>query len=134
MDQLSILNELKGIKGDEILFHFEKYIFFFYQLISVLLVLFLGYLLYKYLKKNKKRTQREESVLFLRSIDFQTEDTKSIVYSFSFHGAITVEEHFRDEFLKLQKQLEPFKYKKEVALLDEDLKEQIKEYIKVRIR
>lgn len=125
---------LRGIKGDEIIFQFETYLLYFAFFILFLGILFFLYLGYKYLKKNKKLTQREESVLALKKLDFETNDTKSIVYTFSHHGAITLEEHFKDEFLKLQKQLQPFKYKKEVPLLDEDLKGQIKEYIKVRIR
>ena len=83
--------------------------------------------------KSKKIDKRKVSVLYLKSFDFEMED-KQIAYEFTKHGYITLEEHFSDEFFKIVKQLEPFKYKQNIPKIDTELKEQIKDYIKVRIR
>lgn len=101
--------------------------------IGVLIVLGLFFLLYKLLMKSKKIDKRKVSVLYLKSFDFEMED-KQIAYEFTKHGYITLEEHFSDEFFKIVKQLEPFKYKQNIPKIDTELKEQIKDYIKVRIR
>lgn len=101
--------------------------------IGVLIVLGLFFLLYKLLMKSKKIDKRKVSVLYLKSFDFEMED-KQIAYEFTKHGYITLEEHFSDEFFKILKQLEPFKYKQNIPKIDTELKEQIKDYIKVRIR
>ena len=61
-------------------------------------------------------------------------EDKQLAYEFTKHGYITVEEHFYDELIKIIKQLESFKYKQEIPKIDDELKEQIKDYIKVRIR
>lgn len=101
--------------------------------IGILIVLGLFFLLYKLLMKSKKIDKRKVSVLYLKSFDFEMED-KQIAYEFTKHGYITLEEHFSDEFFKIVKQLEPFKYKQNIPKIDTELKEQIKDYIKVRIR
>lgn len=101
--------------------------------IGVLIVLGLFFLFYKLLMKSKKIDKRKVSVLYLKSFDFEMED-KQIAYEFTKHGYITLEEHFSDEFFKIVKQLEPFKYKQNIPKIDTELKEQIKDYIKVRIR
>ncbi len=101
--------------------------------IGVVTLLGLFFLLYKLLMKSKKIDKRKVSVLYLKSFDFEMED-KQIAYEFTKHGYITLEEHFSDEFFKIVKQLEPFKYKQNIPKIDTELKEQIKDYIKVRIR
>ena len=99
----------------------------------IVIVVLCGYFLYKFFKKNKKPTKREQSVLILKSFNFEDDD-KNIAYLFTKHGFVTVEEHFKDEFLKIVRQLEQYKYKKDIPKIDNELKEQMKDYIKVRIR
>jgi len=127
------MEELKEIKPEIVIVNatFVDNLFFG---IVILLVIFLGYLLYKFFKRDTKKDKRKLSVLYLKSLDFENLDDKKIAYEFTKHGYITVEEHFCDEFFKIIKQLEPFEYKQEIPKLDDELKGQMKEYIKVRIR
>ncbi|MDD2697339.1 MAG: hypothetical protein PHF17_00915 [Arcobacteraceae bacterium] len=99
----------------------------------IICILVGAYFIYKFFRKNKKFDKRKQSVLYLKSFDFQQDD-KTLAYEFTKHGYITLEEHFRDEFIKIVKQLEIYKYKKDIPKIDEELKEQMKDYIKVRIR
>lgn len=126
------MEELKDIKPNIEIIN-SSFIDNILIVIGVVTLLGLFFLLYKLLMKSKKIDKRKVSVLYLKSFDFEMED-KQIAYEFTKHGYITLEEHFSDEFFKIVKQLEPFKYKQNIPKIDTELKEQIKDYIKVRIR
>jgi hypothetical protein len=126
------MEELKDIKPNIEIVNsgFVDTIFIVAVIVIVLLIFFF---IYKLLRKNKKIDKRKASVLYLKGLDFNMDD-KQLAYEFTKHGYITVEEHFYDEFIKILKQLEPFKYKQNIPKIDAELKEQIKDYIKVRVR
>lgn len=126
------MEELKDIKPDVVIVN-ATFVDTILIVIGILVVLILVYFIYKFLKKDKKVDKRKASVLYLKSFDFEMDD-KQLAYEFTKHGYITVEEHFNDEFSNIIRQLESYKYKKEISKMDDDLKEQIREYIKVRIR
>ena len=101
--------------------------------LCIICIVIIGYLIYRFLRKKRKPTVREQSVLFLKSFNFEDDD-KNIAYLFTKHGYLTLEEHFKDEFIKIVNQMELYKYKKDIPKIDNELKEQMKDYIKVRIR
>jgi hypothetical protein len=127
------MEELKDIKPEIVIVNSFLIDTLFFAFIIVLVGL-LGYFIYRFMKKERKKDKRKLSVLYLKSFDFENLEDKQIAYEFTKHGYITLEEHFCDEFFKILKQLEPFKYKQEVPKIDDDLKGQMKDYIKVRIR
>lgn len=127
------MEEIKDIKPEVVIVDTFLIDIVLFGLVSLLVVLML-YLVYKSFTKGSKKDKRKLSVLSLKSLDFENLSDKQIAYEFTKHGYITLEEYFGDEFFKILKQLEPFKYKAEVPKIDDDLKRQMKEYIKVRIR
>ena len=100
-------------------------------LIIFLIVVLFGSLFLSYLRaqKDPKIDQRKE----LKSILKHTYTDKEIAYRFTILGDSLVSKEYRDEFLKIVRQLESHKYKKEVPPIDSDLKEQIEDFVKVRI-
>lgn len=127
------MEELKDIKGS---IEITSSIMIDLFILSILFFIgmILAFFLYKYFQSNKKIDKRKASVLYLKSLDFENLSSKEIAYQFSKHGYVTVEDHFKDEFLKIVRQLEHFKYKKKVPPIDKDLKDQMKDYIQVRVR
>jgi len=127
------MEELKDIKPEIVIINSFLMDMLFLGFI-IMLVGVLGYFIYRFFNKDRKEDKRKLSVLYLKSFDFENLEDKQIAYEFTKHGYITLEEHFCDEFFKILKQLEPFKYKQEIPKIDDDLKEQMKDYVKVRIR
>jgi type II secretory pathway component PulF len=124
-----MLEQLKDIKSIEtIQVDFLPYFFF----ITVVIILFVV-ILFLLTKKKKKTTKKQLAKQHLKVMDIKTLDDKQIAYQFTEYGYICLEEHYQDEFIKIVNQLEAYKYKKEVAKIDKDLKDQIKDYIKVRV-
>lgn len=124
-----MLEQLKDIKGVEtIQVDFLPY-FLFITIAILVFVLSMFFLMRKKSKSTKKHQARE----YLKSMDISKFEDKKLAYEFTEYGYICLEEHYKDEFIKIVKQLEPYKYKKEIAIMDEDLKSQIKDYIKVRV-
>jgi hypothetical protein len=101
--------------------------------LTVLIITIVIIILFFILRKNKKPNPRLQAIAYLKGMDFDTLDDKQIAYQFCEYGYICVEDHYMDEFKKIETQLETFKYKKEVPPMDKDLKEQMKDYIKVRL-
>jgi hypothetical protein len=127
------MEELKDIKPDIEIINSALIDNLFVATI-ILLALGLLFLMYRFFKRDKRIDKKQASVLYLKSFDFDNLEDKQIAYEFTKHGYITLEEHFNDEFLRILKQLETYKYKKDIPQIDDDLKEQMRDYIKVRIR
>ena len=124
------LEQLKSIKPSQtiqidLLPYFLGVTFFVLFLVAVIL--------FFTLRKKKKPTQKQRAIKYLKSLDFDTLDDKQIAYQFCKYAHLCLEEHYQDEFIKIERQLEGFKYKKEVPKIDNDLKAQMKDYIKVRL-
>jgi hypothetical protein len=101
--------------------------------VTAFVVLIVAIILFFTLRKKKKPTQRQRAIVHLKSMNFDTLEDKQIAYQFCQYGHQCLEDHYQDEFFKIERQLEAFKYKKEVPIIDEDLKSQMKDYIKVRL-
>jgi len=65
-------------------------------------------------------------------MDFQN-DSKTIAYDFTLNAKICLNEKFEDEYNGIVSKLEAYKYKKEVQNIPNELKDDMKEYIKVRL-
>ena len=125
-----MLNQLKDIK--DIVEVPDISIYIFIGLI-VFICLIIGFFLYKFftrIKKTKQLTKKEIALKNLKSLEFTKENTKKIAYSFSIDGYMFITPTNKDEFERLEKSLEKFKYKKDVMFLPEELQQEIKEFIK----
>lgn len=124
------LEQLKDIKPIEIItIDFE----FYFIVITLLILLFVGLLYFFTMRKKKKITKEQIARQNLKELDLKTNNSKDIAYKFTLYGNACIQEHFRDEFFQIVIQLEQYKYKKEVANIDDDLISQMQEYIKVRV-
>ena len=98
----------------------------------VLFVLF-AYLVYFYIKNsNKKPTKKQIAKAYLKNMDFRN-DSKAIAYDFTLNAKICLNEKFEDEYNGIVSKLERYKYKKEVQNIPDELKDDMKKYIKVRV-
>lgn len=102
-------------------------------LLSIVIFVIFFIILIIYLYKNKRR--RKKKLTFeqiarknLKEIDFS--NTKNTVYTFSENFQYFINEENKEVFKKLQKELEAYKYKKDIDELPSKLEENIKELIK----
>lgn len=124
-----MLEQLKDIRANEdITINLLPY----FIGISVAIIVF-ALILFFIMKKKKKLDKKQLARLHLKAMDLENLEDKQIAYQFCAYGHICAEDHYKDEFIKIEKQLERFKYKKEIPALDSELKSQIKDYIKVRV-
>lgn len=123
------LKELKDIRSIEIIpIDFLSY----FLAISGFIIVFV-LILYFLKRKKKKLTKEQLAIAYLKKLDFDNLSDKTIAYEFTLKGYICLQKHYEDEFLKIVRQLERYKYKKEVDKIDDDLISQMKDYIRVRL-
>ena len=123
------MDKLKDIKNIEnITIDFTNYFIFLALLIFFIIVVIIFFKIRK-----KKLTKSQKASVYLKNIDFKSYDDKNLAYEFTLYGYECVQDHYKDEFLKIVRQLEQYKYKKNVKKIDKDLIEQMKDYIRVRI-
>ena len=99
-------------------------------IVSTLVILII-FLLFKYvtkIRKTKKPTPKQMAFKKLQHLDYK--NTKDVVYSFSVDGYLFVNEKNKTQFDIIEKELERYKYKKDVESLSNDLIEKIKDFIK----
>jgi len=122
------LQGLRDIK-DIVEVHEESLLIFIGVIILFLIVLFFAYYLYKNRRiRRKKPTKRELALKRVKNINF--DDVKNAVYTFSVDGFLFTDENNIDKFKKIEKELEKYKYQKDVPSLDENLKKMMQEFIK----
>ena len=124
--------ELKNIKPDvEIPVDFISY--FVFALFVLIIIIVLVFLFFYFARQKKKPSGREKATIILKNLDLQNLPDKQIAYLFTKYGQLSLNPYYEDEFANIVRQLEEFKYKKNIPDIDEDLRDDIKEYIKVRI-
>jgi len=123
------VDKLKDIKSIEYIpIDFTNYFIF-----TTLFVFLLITLVIFFKTRKKKLTKEQKASNYLKSMDFKSFDDKTLAYNFTLYGHECVQAHYEDEFLKIVRQLEQYKYKKDVKRIDKDLIVQMKDYIKVRL-
>jgi len=131
-DLNNTIDKLKDIKASQVLqIDFTPYIF---MGVSIILIGFLIIIAFIFLKnKRKKRlTKVQIAKNNLKNMDF-TQSTKDIVYTFTINAYECLDEKNKDELDQIIKKLEPYKYKKVVTSLSDDLISDMKDYIRVRV-
>lgn len=122
------MEELKDIKG---IIEVPDYSLWILLSITTGILLFLILAIYFFInrrKKRKKLTSKQIAMKNLKEIDF--DDTKSAVYTFCENFQYFIDEKNEESFEKLQKELEIFKYKKDIGKLSDEQKNIIKSMIK----
>lgn len=97
-------------------------------LLAIFLIVFAIYLYKNRRIKTKRLSKKQIAKEKLKNIDFN--DTKNIAYTFSEYFVYFVNDKNKDEFENIEKQLENYKYKKEVESLPQDIKHKIQGLIR----
>ena len=122
------MEELKDIKG---IIEVPDYSLWILISIIVTIIFFIAITIYFFKnrrKKRKKLTLKQIAMKNLKEIDFN--DTKDTVYAFCENFQYFIDEKNKESFEELQKELEMYKYKKEVEKLSEEQINKIKSMIK----
>jgi len=97
-------------------------------LFLLLVVFFVIFYLYKNRRKRKKRlTPKEVALDSLKSIDYT--NPKEVAYRFTTDGYLWLDEQNQSEYQEIEKELLPYKYKREVPPLDGAVESRIKKFI-----
>ncbi len=122
------MEELKDIKGIIEVPDYSLWILLS-MTTGVLVFLILAIYFFKNRRKKRKRlTSKQIAMKNLKKIDF--DDTKDAVYTFCENFQYFIDEKNEESFEKLQKELEIFKYKKEIEKLSDEEINRIKSMIK----
>ncbi len=122
------MDKLRDIKG---LVEIQDYsLYYFLALVSfgLLIASFMIYQLFFKRKRRKKPTKKEIALRELKNIDYS--NPKDIAYKFTIFAGSFLEESDKREYEMLVKELDSYKYKKEIPNMDEDLKKRVKNFIK----
>jgi cytochrome c-type biogenesis protein CcmH/NrfF len=125
------MQELKGLKDIKDIVPIDTF-----NPLWILLVLFLALALalyFKFFKKESKKfrfklTLKEKAKNRINSINWS--DAKLVTYIFTQDVALFVDESNTAEYSKILKELECFKYKKEIPEMSKELKEKLEQFIK----
>ena len=102
----------------------------YFIVITICILIFSIVLYFLTRKKTIKLTKKEIMLKKLKSIDFQSMNTKKIVYDFTIFGKLSIQEEDQNSFDKIQEKLKPYKYINENKKLDIELINLMKQYIK----
>ncbi len=97
----------------------------------VAVLFFLGVALYLFKnrrRRRKKPTAKEIALQKLQNLDYG--NPKEVVYTFEADGELFVNEKNQEDFEKIKKELEIYKYKRDVPQLDKGVKAEIEQFIK----
>jgi hypothetical protein len=122
------MEELRDIKGLVDVTDYSLYYLLGIVGVTVIVITLLGFLLYKRLTKKELLTQQEMAINLLQKFEFG--DAKKSAYAFSHLAQYAVNETQRQELEQLLVELEAYKFKKEVPVLDEELKAKMHAFMK----
>ncbi len=125
-----MLDKLKDIKAIEVI-NIDYSLYFTALGVFILLIIMLIYFVFR---KEKILTKQQQSIKYLKQLDFNNTHIKQIAYDFTVYGKECLDQRYADEFNNIIHKLEVYKYKKNITKnIDSDLIDDMKEYIKVRL-
>ncbi|PSM51898.1 hypothetical protein CBLAS_0572 [Campylobacter blaseri] len=131
MDKLKDIKDIVDINSFGLLTNLP-FNFFFSILLAISLSVLMIFLIYDFLSKNSKKrffkTQKELAYESLKNIDYS--NTKDIVYKFSQNYLYFIDHKNTKPLQMLELNLYKYKYKKDIDEIDEELKKEIKEFVK----
>jgi hypothetical protein len=122
------MEELKDIKD---IVEVHEYSFMLLIGVTLTVLCLVGVALYLFKnrrRRRKKPTQRQLALSKLTNLDYS--NTKEVVYTFEEKSQLFLSEKNQKTFNSLIRELEIYKYKKEIPPLDEKIKEKIETFIK----
>ncbi len=126
------MEELHDIKGIVEVTDYSLYYLLATVGVSVMVLIVVGSMLYKYLSKKDLLTQKKVAIDLLKKFEFG--DAKESAYEFSHLAQYAVNDTQRKELEELLAELERYKFKKDVPELDEKLKAKMQKFIKEQRR
>ena len=122
------LTKFKDIQQSEIII----IDFSLYLIITVICILIFSFTMYFLMKKrNLKLTKKELIFKKLKDINFDSLNSKKIIYDFTIYGKESLNLKYKDEFEEILYMIEPYKYIKEDNKLTKVIISKMKNYIKV---
>ncbi len=122
------MEQLRDIKGLVEVSDYSLYYLLGLIGIAVLVLVVIGLYLYKKLTQKAPMTQKKLAMELLKK--FEVHDAKQSAYEFSHLAQYAVKDDQRQQLEALLKELEPYKFKKEVPELDAQLKERLETFVK----
>ncbi len=124
-----MMEKLKSIKPLVDIPDYSFYLYLLFILVATTLAAVLVYLLFRVMSR-KKISEKEEIKKRLRALDL--EDAKKVAYEITRYGRYLVSDESKARLYEdLVKKLTPYKYKKGVPPLSEELKKEIKLFLQV---
>lgn len=124
----SYLAQLKDIKSVVEVPDSTLYIFIALSLLLLALILYGLYRYFTRVKRSKKLSEKE--LAYKRLKDIEGKSGKELLYSFSVDGSVFLNDANRAEFEAIERDLEPYKYKRESEEIPAELLERVKKFIK----
>lgn len=122
-----MMEELRDIKGLVEVTDYSLYYLLGVIGVGVIALGLLALLLYRYATKKDPLTQKKMAMELLAKFEFK--NAKESAYAFSHLAQYAVNDQQRSELEALLKELEAYKYKKEVPELDAALKTRMQHFI-----
>jgi len=122
------MEQLRDIKGLVEVTDYSLYYLLGLSTVVLIIVGILGYLLYKKMTQKTPMSQQKLAKSLLKELEIT--DAKGSVYTFSHLAQYAVTDALQEELQSILKELEPYKYKKEVPQLAPALKERMQKFIK----
>jgi len=122
------MDKLRDIKGLVEIQDYSLYYLLALVILGLLIASFVIYQLFFKRKRRKKPTKKEIALRELKNIDYS--NPKDVAYKFTIFAESLLEESDKREYEMLVKELDSYKYKKEIPKMDEDLKKRVKNFIK----
>ena len=122
------MENLKDIKDIVAVPEYSLFILIGITILGLIILSLVIYFLKNRRRRRKKPTAKEIALEILNNISYS--NAKEVVYSFEEHTTIFIDDKNREFFENIKKELEIYKYKKDIPQLDKDVEKKIKEFIK----
>jgi len=121
------MEKLKDIK-DIVEVHEYSFYIFMGLTVFIIILLSLGIYLFKNRRRRRKKpTLKQIALEKLKNLDYS--NTKETVYGFEENSLLFINEDNKDEFESIKKELEIYKYKKDIPPLDSSVEKRVKDFI-----
>jgi len=122
------MEELKDIKDIVEVPEYSLFILVGVTFFALLVISVAIYFFKNRRRRGKKPTTKEVALEALMNIDYH--NAKEVVYTFEEKSLLFIDEKNQEQFNLIKKELEVYKYKKDIPPLDKNAEKQIQAFIK----
>ena len=122
---------MKGLRDikDIVEVHDNSLLMLIFLIAGIVMLFAMAVYIYRHRRvRRKKPAPKELALQNLKNIDY--DNAKEAAYTFSVDGYLWVDEENAKEFESIEKELLPYKYKKDTPQLDTAVKERMQRFIK----